>query len=357
MSEAAAPQAALHIPGLDGLRAVSILLVFFDHAGLERFASGDLGVTVFFFLSGFLITTMLRRERERTGAVSLRRFYLRRALRIWPPFYLVLGLAVLGAALGAYPAPLDPATIAAQALHVSNYALYLFGTSRTIPGTAVFWSLAVEEHFYLVFPLLLALLVRLGLSRERQAGVLWGLCAAALAWRVMLVFGWHADHHRTWLCTDTRFDALLMGCALALRGNPVLDAPTGSDSLWKWVLLPAGLAALTFTLVVQPDGWRDSLWYTLQSAALVPLFVCAVRFPRWAPLRWLNAPTIAMLGTISYSLYLLHLLVMFALRAQLPSLAWSQTATLALPVSIALSLASYVTVERPFAALRRRLNA
>jgi len=79
-----------HIPSLDGLRAVSFLLVFVGHAGLDRFVPGGLGVTIFFFLSGFLITTLMRNEYERTGGVNLRHFWLRRALRILPPFYLVL---------------------------------------------------------------------------------------------------------------------------------------------------------------------------------------------------------------------------------------------------------------------------
>lgn len=87
---------AFHIPSLDGLRAVAILLVFVAHAGLDHIVPGGFGVTIFFFLSGYLITTLLRREFDRFGSIDLWQFYLRRVLRIWPAFYLVL---LCGAAL------------------------------------------------------------------------------------------------------------------------------------------------------------------------------------------------------------------------------------------------------------------
>src|SRR5438105_2995303 len=86
----ASSEGGFQIPSLDGIRAVSFLIVFLAHAGLERYVPGYFGLTVFFFLSGFLITTLLRREYDRTGSVSLSHFYLRRILRIFPPFYLVL---------------------------------------------------------------------------------------------------------------------------------------------------------------------------------------------------------------------------------------------------------------------------
>jgi len=111
--------ASLYIPSLDGIRACSVMVVFAAHAGLRGLIPGDFGVTVFFFLSGYLITTLLRMEHEQTGAISFRAFYLRRVLRIFPPFYLVLIVATLLTAVGALPAPglhLRPEALAAQAL-------------------------------------------------------------------------------------------------------------------------------------------------------------------------------------------------------------------------------------------------
>src|SRR5438132_14220471 len=86
---------SFYLPSLDGIRAAAVILVFVAHAGLKERIPGNFGVTVFFFLSGYLITTLLRIEHERTGGISLKMFYLRRTLRIFPPFYLVLLLATV----------------------------------------------------------------------------------------------------------------------------------------------------------------------------------------------------------------------------------------------------------------------
>ena len=118
------------IPSLDGLRAVAILIVFLSHAGLSHIVPGLFGVTVFFFLSGYLITTLMRMECERTGGVNLRDFNLRRALRIFPPFYLVLAVITLLAASGAVEGGFSWAAMAAQAGFSSNFRV----------SNAVVWS-------------------------------------------------------------------------------------------------------------------------------------------------------------------------------------------------------------------------
>src|SRR3954470_20191799 len=112
-----------HLPSLDGIRAVSFALVFAAHAGLDRVIPGGFGVTVFFFLSGFLITTLMRREFDKRGTVSLRNFYVRRALRILPPFYTVLLLASALTLAGVLPGKLEASAVLAQALHYANYRM------------------------------------------------------------------------------------------------------------------------------------------------------------------------------------------------------------------------------------------
>ena len=159
------PSAARYIPSLDGIRAVSFMMVFATHAGANTFISGDFGVTVFFFLSGFLITTLMRSEFDRNGSVNIRHFWLRRALRILPPFYLV-ALAATLLALILYP----PGTVYAPAMtaEVLFYANYwgIYGINREAPGTGVVWSLAVEEQFYLLFPLLYISTQKMRVSRS-----------------------------------------------------------------------------------------------------------------------------------------------------------------------------------------------
>ena len=109
-----------HIPSLDGIRAVSFLLVFAAHTGLGRFVPGELGVTIFFFLSGYLITTLMRSEFERTSSVDLMYFWLRRALRILPPFYLVVLAATLVALILYPPGTVHGPSMAAELLFYAN---------------------------------------------------------------------------------------------------------------------------------------------------------------------------------------------------------------------------------------------
>jgi peptidoglycan/LPS O-acetylase OafA/YrhL len=344
-----------HIPSLDGLRTASLAIVFVAHAGLEWIIPGGFGVTVFFFLSGFLITTLMRFEQQTTGGVSVRNFYLRRALRILPPFYLVLALACALALLRVLPGDLRLPVVLAQALHVANYWYVWFGAEGSAAGTVPFWSLAVEEHFYLVFPLLYLGLIRL-VSNRAQARTFWALCAIVCAWRCILVFVFGVTENRTFMATDTRVDSILFGCALAVAMNPVLDAPSGSERLWKWVLLPAALSLLMFTFVYRAPWFRETLRYTVQGIALIPLFVSAIRFPKWAPFRVLNARPVAYVGVLSYTLYLVHQVALLLVIYQLPDVDPVRRALLALLLSFVVALTIHHLVEKPCARLRKRLT-
>jgi len=347
------------IPSLDGLRTVSFLIVFIAHSNFYiPFVSGipgGFGVTVFFYLSGFLITTLLRTELESTGTISVRNFYMRRALRILPPFYLVLLLATMLTLLQVLPGRLNPGALLAQSLHFSNYWFIWWGTAGAPAGTVPYWSLAVEEHFYLAFPLLYIALNQWQ-SRRAQASTLWALCAVVLTWRCILVLGFGAIDDRTYMGSDTRVDSILFGCALALAMNPVLDPQWGSDRLWKWVLFPAGLALLMVTFLYRAPWFRETLRYSLQGIALTPVFVSAIRFPRWAPFRILNARSVAFVGVLSYTLYLVHEIVVIAPYYWLPSVRSTPIAILAFAISFAVAVIVHRLVEMPSARLRKRLT-
>jgi peptidoglycan/LPS O-acetylase OafA/YrhL len=345
-----------HIPSLDGLRAVSVGLVFIAHAGLERIVPGGFGVTIFFFLSGFLITTLMRVEFEKNGHVNLGHFYLRRVLRILPPFYLVLLATSVAALVFDPPGTVSGAAVAAQGLQVTNYWLILNGYDGQPAGTGIYWSLAVEEHFYLLFPLLYIGMRRGGMSKRNQALLLWGLCAAILVWRAVLVHVLHASTERTYFGSDTRVDSILFGCALAVWHNPVLDRVRQSEGWWKWVLAPGAVLVLGLCLVVRDAAFRETLRYSLQGAALTIIFVAAIRYAHWLPFRVLNWRPLAFIGVLSYSLYLVHYAVIFAIERILP--AWHPLArgVLAAVVSIAISWAIYRLIEKPCARLRKRLT-
>ncbi len=348
-------RAPFQIPSLDGLRAVSFFIVFLAHAGVSGFPGG-FGVTVFFFLSGYLITTLMRKEDQKTGQINLKNFYLRRVLRILPPFYTVLVLTTSLALAGFLKSELEARAILAQALHYSNFWIARHGWSGVASGTGVYWSLAVEEHFYLVFPALYLLLRRMNMSHRAMAFVLWTICGAVLAWRCALVIGFHAEMDRTYLATDARFDSMLFGCALALHGNPVLDS-TGqaSGTLFRYVLLPLGVTALFFTFVYRGAVFRETFRYTIQGLALYPIFISAIRWPDWFVFRVLNLRPVRFVGVLSYSLYLVHHAILFMVE-QHTSLPKAVRGLLALGLAIAVAWGMWRLIEEPCAKLRRRLS-
>lgn len=345
---------------------MAVLLVIASHAffdaGFRSPIPGNLGVTVFFFLSGYLIGTLLRIERERRGGISLGRFYARRALRIFPPMYLVLGLAVLWGIYRAHALegpPIDWPMVLGQVLHVTNYAIALQGFNAPVaPGTDLFWSLAVEEHFYLVYPALFLLVWRLPEARQRALALL-GICGAILLWRCVLVFGFDVRWEYTYVATDTRADSILFGCALSLWGNPALDGTRIAERVWKWLLLPAGLLAIAATVAAQALGaewFLQTFRYSIQGVALVPLFVVAVRYPVWGPMRVLNQPLVQWVGTLSYTLYLVHRLCFeFVWQVFRPSFPVYVLTAVAMAFAIATLVYRYIEV--PAARARQRLSS
>src|SRR5215472_7839400 len=352
---------SLYIPSLDGIRACSVMVVFAAHAGLRGLIPGDFGVTVFFFLSGYLITTLLRMEHEQTGAISFRAFYLRRVLRIFPPFYLVLIVATLLTAVGALPAPglhLRPEALAAQALYLTNYYLIQNGWFvGHAPGTYIFWSLCIEEHFYLAFPLLYVLLLRLTPSRRRQALVLGGICALVLAWRLVLVFPLHASYDRTYMATDTRIDSILFGCILGVFANPLLDSTRVRSERWRFIWFPLGLAGLLVSFLVRAPSFQQSVAYSLQGLCLFPLFIAAVRYHGWELFQLLNLRWVKFVGVLSYSMYLVHPEVLSGVESWAPRmLPGVVKAAVGLALTLAIAYAIYRLVEKPAARLRRRLS-
>jgi peptidoglycan/LPS O-acetylase OafA/YrhL len=347
---------AFYIPSLDGIRAAAVGLVFLAHAGLNDRVPGNFGVTAFFFLSGYLITTLLRMEFDRTGGVSLRAFYLRRVLRIFPPMYLVLLAASVLAIGGWIEGSVSPGAFAAQALYLSNYYIIQNGWwDGRAPGTWIYWSLAVEEHFYLVFPVLYIVLRRWLPSRSRQMLVLLGLCGLVMAWRLVLILGLGAGHDRTYVASDTRVDSILYGCLLAVFANPILDKTRIPENWWKLVLFPLGLLGLLASFLITDPIFDDTLRYTLQGLALIPLFVVAIRYSNWPIMRPLNLAPVRYVGVVSYSIYLMHPTVLFAIGQWTHWNLWV-SGVVSAAVTLGLATLMYRYVERPCGRLRKKLS-
>ena len=346
-----------YIPSLDGIRTIAFLIVFLSHAGATKIVPGGFGVTVFFFLSGYLITTMLRREYEKNQVINLKHFYLRRIVRIWPGFYLVLFVATILTLIGVLEGELKVRGVLSQVLHYYNYYATFVGDYAIAPGTNVYWSLAVEEHFYCLFPFLYISLLKRRVSPKRQMLIFWGICLAILLWRCVLVFGMGAEEGRIHNLLDTRIDSILFGCALAVHGNPVLDPPYGSDRLWKYFVLPGGITIIILSFLFRYPEYELTLRYTIQGIALYGLFIAAIRFPDWGVFQILNWSWMRFIGLLSYSLYLVHDIVLQLVYLYLPQISVPLQGAIGLLISFILAYAMYRYIELPCGKLRKQLSS
>jgi peptidoglycan/LPS O-acetylase OafA/YrhL len=315
---------------------------FPSNPGLRHAADlGNVGVQVFFVLSGFLITWLLLGEERRSGRVQLGAFYGRRALRILPPAFAYLGvLAVVASVRGL---PVVPEELRDSALFVRN-----LGAPHSL-YTRHFWSLAIEEQFYLLWPLLLVMLP----ARARLPLVA-GLVLFEPVWRQLNM--WHFTAAQVnWTRTDLRYSGLLVGALLALAWHdPVWRARL--QRLTRRGALTFGLSAAAFVLLTaSPPGSRpvllrtDAELFLSLPVALMLLVVAEGRAGvfstalEWAPLRWL--------GRISYSLYLWQQL--FCMESTGP---WYERFPQNIGVALACAVASYWLIEQPVLRLRERLG-
>ena len=354
---------------LDGIRALAVLAVLATHAGIPFLPGGFVGVDVFFVLSGFLITSLLYDQLVVTGRIDLGGFWTRRARRLLPAA-LVMIVAVVAASALFVPdsvAGLRGDAIAAS-LWSGNWRWALQGTNYFAQGVTPSplqhtWSLAVEEQFYLVWPLLLV--VCRAVSRRRLLALsLAGVAASAVATYVLARV---ATPGRVYFGTDTRAQELLVGAALA-----ALLAPT-----WRWrattpletqspqlagrrhlplLLSVCGLAALTGVATLAdgaPSEFRHGL--LLFTALAAAALVAGVILDSGQPVaRLLSTRLMVGIGRISYGLYLWHWPVYLALDGERTGLQGYGLAALRVAVTGVIAGASFVLIERPAQRVRVR---
>lgn len=344
---------AAHWPSLDGLRCVAILPVVWHHATPRPLGGiagkGAVGVDLFFALSGFLITALLLREKRERGGVRLGAFYARRSLRIFPLYYLVL----LGYVAHALTLPSTAAMVQHFWRSLPYHATYTANwlVDYAVPHDVMFafsWSLCVEEQFYCLWPVLVALAPRralpalvmasaLAIDLLAEHGALSGLLpTGSLRLRVVTSFA----------------SPIGLGSLLAL----LLDSAQGFEltrrALGARAAAPAILVAnvLLLTLPVTP--------YWLLSVGLAALVGAVVIRPDHG-LSWLlDRPVLRWVGGLSYAAYLLHVTALGLVRHLLPG--WREQAWLVfsagLPLTLLLAWGAHVAVERPLLGLRRRLR-
>ena len=343
-----------HINSLDGIRAVAVMLVFVAHAGYSHIIPGGFGVTVFFFLSGYLITTLMRLEFEDSGTICFKSFYLRRVYRIFPPLYIVLLLGLVIGFSGAIPHNITLEATTSQFFHATNYYSIFAGNKNFIPGTNVLWSLAVEEHYYLLFPVAYLFLIK-RLNLKQLAVVLAFFCLLVLFWRCYLVFEVHSLKLRTYASTDTRIDSIMFGCIMGACVNPVLDKDIVKSEQSKVYLLAASAGILLFCFLYRSPEFRQSFRYTCQGIALFPIFYLAILRNNWLIFRWLSWKPVKALGLISFTFYLSHMIIIQVVnfyfdRSVLENLCLAFIAT------VMFSTIMYILVERQMALLRNKLH-
>jgi peptidoglycan/LPS O-acetylase OafA/YrhL len=347
------------IPSLDGIRAIAVLTVFVGHGfTVPEGFPGHVGVTIFFFLSGFLITTLLRRERDKTGTFSLGKFYLRRSLRILPPTYVLILASLAAVATGVVSAKVSVMGVLSEVFMFTNYFIVFGDQDALPPQTSQLWSLAVEEHYYLVFPALVLVLLALKLTLRQIGWALLGLCVLVLAWRIYLANG-ELDFYRLYVSTDTRFDILVYGSAMALLVNPVYDDPfPGKAQLQRWiptVIAPAAVVIFIAVAATQSLYFRLVWADVILGACMVPIFWTIITRSTGPVTTLLNNRIVAHIGVLSFSIYLFHKLV-FAVVGKVVHVA-PVADILALIGTIAVAEVVYLMVEKPCGRLRRKLEA
>ena len=337
-----------HARQLDGFRAIAVSIVFIAHCGLERIVPGGFGVTIFFFLSGYLITSLLRSEHAQTGGINLKAFYWRRTLRIWPPLYITIAAVWLGMLVFFPGDRVDPWGVVAQLAFISNYS-YLWGHAQGLD--LPLWSLAVEEHFYLIFPLLFMFAIA-RMSRTKAVMTCALLCLLILLVRIGYA-ALYGPLNIVYYWSHTRIDSILFGCCLALHNNPLLDRDA-----WR-PKVPAALlaiAVLLFCLVYRDPVFRQTLRYSLQGVALYVLFSYALHNDG-LPARILSSPPLRLLSLYSYTFYLVHVMIIRIVEDYLHIGSLIPLVLLSGAATMAYCALMYHFVEKPLARRRRRLHS
>lgn len=352
------------VPALDGLRAVAMLLVLGYHlGGLTKFAGGWVSMDVFFALSGFLITSLLVGEQHRTGTVSLRRFYVRRFRRLGPALVVILSAVMVWAWMrgGVETCSTLRREAVSTLLYVANWNLIVtdrsyFASFQESPLLHT-WSLALEEQFYVVWPLLFVLLARLTRMRPaRMLAVLGALLAASALW-MAFVSRHGGDASRAYFGSDTRAQALIAGCMLAVAVGPggVRRRPSPAAATAIGLAAVAAWAVLVLTLD-ENTRWVYTRGGFVIVSAVAAALVYACTVVSTGPVaavfgnRWL-----CRFGVRTYSFYLWHWPVIVFLAPPHVDLSPFWLDTLRVVVALALTEITFRFVEHPIHSGRLRI--
>lgn len=358
-----------YLPALDGLRAIAVTSVLLYHLDVGWAKGGFLGVDLFFVISGFLITTLLLRERDETGRIGLGSFWTRRFKRLVPP--LVVMIVVTIVAMRLWGLPQQWASVrwdgAAALAYVANWRFVFADQSyfESLLGPSPLlhtWSLAVEEQWYLLWPLVMVALTALAARRRRgnalALAIVVGAAVASAVWMSMLYVA--ADPSRAYFGTDTRAQQLLIGAALAWLVQVRPELTRVAEQTRGAVAILAAVAVYLVVAAVTPD---DAAWLYhggfLTVSALCALLVLGTATANVArPLRWLTWAPLLWIGVRSYGIYLWHWPVIIFVGEPM-GIDLPRVPLMILQVAVTLVLAdlSHRLVERPVRRSRTRPSA
>ena len=351
-------------PALDGIRGVAILAVLGHNLNIGWLQGGFFGVDIFFALSGFLITTVLLEDQARHGSISLRDFFRRRFWRLYPALVVLVAFSAASAILRQDVGLGRIALVVASTLAYQSNWLLMADTHAWVGGLGHTWSLAVEVHFYFLWAVTMALVIRRWGVRLRPLFA-FALTVAATSelWRI-IVWATTTESGHAYAGTDTRLDSLFLGVAAALIRAEHLARPTTSPiaSLTRGKVrgLEISLALAVSWLICRTEPLSAGAFvggFGFVGGATALLILITLLHPASLLARPLRNGLLVWFGQISYSLYLWHLpvkkLVTPDRLAGFGQGPWLVEVTRGL-VSIALAAASYYFVERAFLHLRRR---
>jgi peptidoglycan/LPS O-acetylase OafA/YrhL len=332
------------LPSLNGLRFVAVLFVVLSHAGVYSFFVDS--VTFFLVLSGFLFTVLLNREIESTGTINLKSFYARRTIRILPAVYVCVIFTIASKQLLGLPVAWGHA--ASAVTFTTNYYNAAFDHPAT--GFSSLWSMALQEQFYLLWPMTFLLLARCG--RQQVVMALATIAIMSGVWRCCGMYSGGSAAY-AYNAFETRVDSLAIGCLTGLLTTSIGFRRTFSRITRTGLepILPlAGLYMLS--LVNETD--RLATGFTYQSVLLGVLLLQLIQLHRNPLWSWLNSRVMDFLGTLAFSAYLYHHWGI-SLGNQVGSSIWI-SATVSIAGTFILAAGSYYLIERPFVAFRQRLR-
>jgi len=338
------------IPSLDGLRAISILMVITGHIAQNNglwhplTSLATAGVNVFFVISGFLITTLLLREQEQSQMISLKNFYVRRTLRIFPLAYAYIGCVLLLNRMGQIPLLGDIPLNGGDAFYASTYLMAYHQTHASWP-LAHMWSLSLEEQFYLLWPLALVLV------RNHACYIAMVICVAMPLIRTALWFQYHDRPDVMNLLLPHSVDAIALGCCAAYF--PETASKIGRRvPTWAILLLPlCAWAILAFPSEELPNMLRKIYRFSQDSAcqiSIVVMLVGATSMDLKSPAGMLlNSRAMILIGVLSYSLYIWQEL--FLMNLSIPVF-------YGIPLTCLCAWAGHQWIENPFLRLKDRFH-